>query len=182
MAAHPQVLSAAEMENGGFVGETIQVALVSDDLYGAIDNLVALGIGPWMIYDVGPDNATDLHYKGEPEDFSMRLAFTTLGSMTWEVIEPTGGRNIYSDFIDAGHKGLHHVAIGCNDAPYEERAEELRKRGYEEVMGGRTFGGSVRMGYWHNGRDDSPWVEIFVLPPDFAPAPDEWYPAPPPTS
>jgi Glyoxalase/Bleomycin resistance protein/Dioxygenase superfamily len=180
MGEMPEVLSASELSNGGFVGTTTQVALVSDDLYGAIDNLVALGVGPWMIYDVGPDNSTDLHYRGEPEGFSMRLAFTSVGSMTWEVIEPVGGRSIYRDFLEEGHKGLHHIAISCDDAPYEESAAELRRRGYEELMGGRTFEGTVRMGYWHNGRDDCPWVEVFVLPPAFGPEPDEWYPAPPP--
>ena len=62
----PKVLSPTALDNGGFVGETTQVALVSDDLHGALDNLVALGLGPWTIYDVGPHNAVDLHYEGEP--------------------------------------------------------------------------------------------------------------------
>ena len=160
------------------IGETIQVALVTDDMERALDNLTALGIGPFMIVSAGPDNAA-LHYEGEDTGFSMRMAFTTHGSMMWEVIEPTGGRSVYQDFLDEGRSGFHHVAIDGEGKPYAEREAELKRRGYVEVQGGTAFDGQVPFAYFHNGTADSPLIEIFEFPEGFAPEPDSWYPAPP---
>jgi hypothetical protein len=181
MSAEPQVVSATELDNG-FIGETVQVAIVTDDLYKAMDNLIAIGIGPWTVFNVTPENS-DMHYRGDKTSgFGMTLAFTTHGSMMWEVIQPTEGQSIYSDFLDAGHSGFHHVAIDGKGAPYAEQAAELKRRGYEEVQGGTAFEGQVPFGYFHNGKADSPWIEIFEFPEGFEPEPTEWYPAEPPAA
>ena len=181
MSAKPAVLSPTELDNSGVVGETIQVSIVAEDAYAAMDDLLALGIGPFMVFEVGPENS-DMHYRGERGGFSMKLCLATHGAMMWEVVEPTGGRSIYSDFVEAGQKGFHHVGIDGTGTPYEERAQRLRERGYEEVQGGTAFDGRVPFAYFHNGSADAPWLEIFDFPEDFEPVPDEWYPAPPPAA
>jgi len=180
MAAQPQVVSATELDNG-FLGETVQVAIVTDDLHGAMDNLISVGIGPWMVFHVGPKNA-DMHYRGDRSGFSMTLAFTTHGSMMWEVIRPDDGKSIYTDFLEGGHSGLHHVAVDGGGLAYEDRAKELKSRGYEEIQGGTAFDGQVPFAYFQNGNADAPWIEIFDFPEGFEPQPDEWYPAPPPAA
>jgi methylmalonyl-CoA/ethylmalonyl-CoA epimerase len=130
MNKHPNVLSPTEMENGGFLGETTQVALVTDDLYGSLDQLIAVGIGPWQVYEMTPANA-ELVYRGRPDAYSMKLAFEA--------------------------------------------------RGFDEVQSGVAFDGNAPFGYFHNGQPDSPILEIFAYPEGFEPpAPDEWYPGPPP--
>lgn len=179
MAEQPQVVSATELDNSGFLGETIQVAIVTDDIYKGMEQLTALGIGPWTVFEVTPESS-DMHYRGERKGFSMKLAFTQHGSMMWEVIEPTGGQSIYQDFLDEGHKGFHHVAADINGLPYEERVAGLKERGYEEVQGGTAFNGNVKFAYFHSGEAESPWVEIFEFAEGFEPEPEEWYPAPPP--
>ena len=110
MSAEPKVLGPTELDNAGAVGETIQVAIVTDDLKNALDHLITLGIGPWMVMSLGPHNS-DMKYKGEKSDISMKVAFTNHGSMMWEVIQPTGGKSIYQDFLDEGRQGFHHVGI-----------------------------------------------------------------------
>lgn len=179
MSDTPTVVSATELDNP-LIGDTIQVSLVTPDLYRGLDHLVTLGIGPFMVFRVGPENAIDLTYDGEPADYSMILAFATHGNMMWEVVQPLEGRTIYSDFVDAGHLGLHHVGISCNGIPYQERADELIRRGYRHLMGGRAFGGEVPFAYFAPEDPVAPIVEIFDFPEGFAPTPDEWYPAPPP--
>ncbi len=47
-------------------------------------------------------------------------------------------------------------------------------------MGGGAFSGQVPFGYFASDDPAAPVVEIFEFPEDFAPTPDEWYPAPPP--
>jgi methylmalonyl-CoA/ethylmalonyl-CoA epimerase len=171
-------MSDQAVEPVAFVGNTIQVAIVTDDLYRGIDHLTALGIGPFAVFEVTPENTTALRYEGEPAEYTMKLAFTTANNMMWEVIQPGTGPTIYRDFLDAGHKGLHHVAADLNDIAFEDRVAGLLERGYRELMGGVAFNGAVPFGYFHNGADDAPIVEIFQFPPDFAPEPDEVYPAP----
>lgn len=180
MSQQREVLSQTEMDNGGFLGETTQVALVTDDLFGSLDQLVQAGIGPWQIYEITPEN-TEMTYMGKPASHTMRIAYTWHGAMMWEVIEPTGGKSIYQDFLDSGSKGFHHVTVDCNGIPFEERRAELISRGFEEVQGGVGFNGRVPYGYFHSGQADSPVLEIVAFPDDFeAPPPDQWYPAPPP--
>lgn len=181
MTAQPTVLGPTELDNAGAVGETIQVAIVTDDLMGSLANLTTLGIGPWMVMSLGPENS-EMSYKGEKSDISMKVAFTNHGSMMWEVIEPTGGHSIYQDFIDEGRQGFHHVGIDGGGKPYAEQEAELKARGYEEVQGGTAFDGRVPFAYFHNGTADSPLVEIFEFPEGFEPEPEEWYPAPPPAA
>lgn len=167
-----------ESQDGPFIGETVQVAVVTDDLYRGIDNLVQLGIGPFAVFKVSPENCTELSYQGEPAEYEMTLAFTTANNMMWEVIQPGAGKTIYSDFLDAGGYGLHHVAANVEGSTYAERAAGMRARGYREIQGGIAFNGAVPFSYWDNGNPDSPIVEIFEFPENFEPEPDEIYPAP----
>jgi hypothetical protein len=178
MATQPQVLSRTELDNSGFLGETVQVATVTDDLHRSLASLVALGIGPWAIYEVGPHNS-DVHFRGEKDEISARIALAMQGEMMWEVIEPTGGRSLYQEFLDEGNRGLHHIAVDCNGIPYVDQVEGLRSRGFEEVSGGTAFG-PVPFAYFHSGAPDSPYIEIFERSELEFPEPDEWYPAAPP--
>jgi hypothetical protein len=161
-----------------FIGNTIQVSVVTDDLYRGMDQQLALGIGPFAVFHVTPDNCRDQRYMGEPAEFSMTLAFTTANNMMWEVVQPGSGPSIYQDFLDAGQRGLHHVGIDVHDIPYAERIQGLLDRGYKEVQAGTAFDGDVPFAYFHNGDPDAPIVEIFQFPEGFAPTPDEIYPAP----
>ncbi|MBA2346659.1 MAG: VOC family protein [Solirubrobacterales bacterium] len=161
-----------------FIGNTIQVSVVTDDLYRGIDQLVPLGIGPFAVFRVTPENCTEMRYDGKPAEYSMTLAFTTTNNMMWEVVQPHFGPNIYQDFLDAGHFGLHHVGADIGDIPYEERIAGLVERGYTEIQGGVAFNGDVPFAYFHNGSAEAPIVEIFQFPDGFDPQPDEIYPAP----
>lgn len=167
-----------EAESTPFIGDTVQVAIVTDDLYRGIDNLVKLGIGPFAVFKVSPENCTELRYGGEPAEYGMTLAFTTANNMMWEVIQPGFGKTIYSDFLDAGRTGLHHVAASPAGESYADQAAGLKARGYRELQGGVAFNGAVPFSYWANDNPESPIVEIFEFPENFEPEPDEIYPAP----
>jgi hypothetical protein len=161
------------------VGETVQVAMVADDLYRGLDNLTALGIGPFQVFTIGPESCPDLEFRGKPSDYSIKVAFAMNGSMMWEVIQPLSGDSLFTEALEAGYQGLHHVAVDGGGIPVPERIAELEKAGYEVLTKGTAFNGAVPFAYLHNGVDGAPFLEVFSFPEDFAPEPEEWYPAPP---
>jgi len=161
-----------------FVGDVLQVAVVTADLYSTIDGLMAVGVGPFSVFrDVKPAQGT---YMGEPAEFSMTMAIANVGTMMWEVIVPGSGPSIYQDFLDEGGAGLHHIAIGVGGIPYADRVAGLLERGYQQIQSGVAFDGAVPFGYFHDGNKNTPIMEIFEFPEGFEPVPDEIYPAPEP--
>ena len=134
-----------------------------------------------MVFDVNPSNS-EMRYRGEETGLSMRMAIATHGQMMWEVVEPTGGRSIYQDFVDGGHRGFHHVGVNGAGRPYPRAGRGTQGPRLRRSTGGTAFDGRVPFAYFHNGSAHSPWIEIFEFPEGFEPEPDEWFPAPPPAA
>jgi methylmalonyl-CoA/ethylmalonyl-CoA epimerase len=166
--------------HGASIGNIAHIAIVTPDLYRSIDNLAALGIGPFAIFTMTPNEVQDQRYRDEPGDYSMLLGFAQVGNMEWEVVQPISGQSLYQDFLDEGRTGIHHVGADLNGISYKEKIAYLKGNGYRELQAGVAFGGTVPFGYYHNGELDVPIVEIFQYPEGFSPPdPDEWYPHPP---
>ena len=99
--------------SNSFLGDTVQICVVTKDIYRTLDGFAKLGIGPWRIYTFGPGTVTEQTYRGKKQTYSMRLAVGYTGSTFWEVIEPLEGESIYKDFLAAHGEGIQHVAQGC---------------------------------------------------------------------
>jgi hypothetical protein len=177
----PEVKNDKTLENS-FLGETTQVCVVTRDYRKVMKNMVIAGIGPCCVYTFGPDNVTDLTYRGEPGSCSWRLCLASSGTMMWEIIQPLSGPNIYEDFLEKHGEGIHHVAINCNNIDWGVRIAEFEKHGFKMVQSGR-WEGKVPFAYFATEDDPVTTFETFIFPEGFEmPAPEEWYPAPPPES
>ena len=53
-------------DDAPFIGETIQVSTVTGDLHRALDGLLKLGVGPFMVFRMGPDNCVDFTHQASP--------------------------------------------------------------------------------------------------------------------
>ena len=118
--------------SNSFLGDTVQICVVTTDIYRTLDGFVKLGIGPWRIYTFGPATVTEQTYRGKKQTYSMRLAVGYTGSTFWEVIEPLEGESIYKDFLAAHGEGIQHVAQGCGKLTLAEQivpAEPVIRRG-----------------------------------------------------
>ncbi len=93
----------------------------------------SLAIGPFIEVDV---KFTDKVYRGEPEDFEMRLAFASLGPIEFELIQPTRGRTIYNDHLETKGEGLHHLGFDVKDM--DAKVEYLKSQGFNVLQSGRT--------------------------------------------
>jgi methylmalonyl-CoA/ethylmalonyl-CoA epimerase len=178
MKALPQVLGPIELSNS-FLGNLVQVCVVTRDHRRTLEGFVNLGIGPWTIRTVDGSNLRG-SYRGQPADFSAKLCLANSQNMNWEVIEPIRGRSIYADFLERHGDGVQHLAFNCNGIDYEERLRQFDERGYKSIQHGVIFGG-IDFHYFSAEDDLRTTVEIYRVPSGYVfPKPDEWFPAPPP--
>ncbi|MEM8785371.1 MAG: VOC family protein [Pseudomonadota bacterium] len=179
-ATHGASVTGAQSLSNSFIGDTIQVCTVTRDLKRTVEGFIALGVGPWALYTFSPENCENLTYRGSTDPFSMRVGIANSGTMMWEVIQPLEGKSLYTEFLDAHGEGVHHVGVGCNDMPWDQRIAEFERRGCANVQSG-IWRGEVPFAYFETEGLTTTTFEIFQFPPDFVmPEPEEWVPGPPP--
>ncbi len=179
MTANPKVTSEVTLDTS-FLGNTIQVCVVTRDYQRTMEGLVKAGIGPWRVYTFGPDTVTELTFRGKPASYSMKLCLAFSGTMMWEIVQPLTGPNLYQEFLEQHGEGVHHVAVDCNGLPWEARLAAFEERGFSMVQSG-WWQGKVPYAYFETEAATTTTIETFFIPEDFVmPDPEAWYPAPPP--
>jgi hypothetical protein len=96
----------------------VQIGVVVADLEKAIRNLGEIfGIGPFRVIDWPPAGREDLmrFYHGEPGSFTARMAFTELGPVELELIQPVTGPSIWADFLRDHGEGIHHLRFNLDE-------------------------------------------------------------------
>ena len=96
----------------------VQIGVVVADLEAATRHLSEIfGIGPFRTIDWPPDGRTDIQkfYYGEPADFTARMAFTELGPVELELIQPVEGKSIWADFLRDHGGGIHHIRFNVDE-------------------------------------------------------------------
>jgi hypothetical protein len=171
--------------------EISHVAFVVQDLEDAMRRFGRLlGIEPWLCYRYEPPRLTDATFRGEPTDYSMRVALSdvegpidllsrvlpsgVLGRLVdWvtalrdrlglgasgtdrpsplaslpnpglpgvnvELIEPLAGESTYTEHLDSGGSGIHHVGCFAYDDP-RGVVETYEAVGIPVVQSGRFEG------------------------------------------
>ncbi|KAK3048325.1 hypothetical protein LTR09_010318 [Extremus antarcticus] len=141
-----------------FLGQPIEICIVTGDLRSTLTGLCKLGIGPFKIFHFTASTLTSQTLRGQPASFALDVAFAEQGSMIWEVMQPVSGQTVMQEFLDAtgGKGGIHHVAFDCATcsgssgsgslvgekarAEAVRRREEFEQRGFEMVMSGVWHG------------------------------------------
>jgi catechol 2,3-dioxygenase-like lactoylglutathione lyase family enzyme len=99
-------------------GKFVQIGVVVADLDKSTRALTDIfGIGPFHIVDWPPEGRADLErfYHGQPGDFTARMAFTELGSIELELIQPVSGQSIWADFLRDSGGGIHHIRFNVDE-------------------------------------------------------------------
>ena len=120
-----------------------QNAWVVPDLEAAIGRWVdQLGVGPF--YVMVQDRLTEVTYRGEPSELSMRVALAQAGPVQVELIEQTSDApSAYRDSVPAGEMGFHHLCVWTHDIDAD--AEYFDSLGYPAATLGRS---GARFGYF----------------------------------
>ncbi|MGP1507342.1 MAG: VOC family protein [Sphaerochaeta sp.] len=118
-------------------GDICQIAEVVTDIEKAMKHLWEdFCIGPWDIYEYGPQTVRNSFYRGKPNTQRYLLAVCWLGPVQYELMQPLDGYSIYNEFLEetGGKSGLQHFKRYFKDAKAE--VARLEKLGYEVIQSG----------------------------------------------
>jgi methylmalonyl-CoA/ethylmalonyl-CoA epimerase len=118
-------------------GNVVQIGAVVKDLERAIQVLSEVfGIGPFRVINWPPAGRTDIQkvYRGQAGSFTARMAFTELGPVELELIQPLTGESIWADFLEEHGEGLHHIRFNVSEI--EPVLEYLAGHGIEVTQMG----------------------------------------------
>ena len=155
-----------------------QIAVIVEDLDKAVETYWnMLGIGPWTFYTYGKPLIKSASYRGQPADFTMRIALASLGSLGIELIEMVRAPTIYHDWVEAHGYGQHHVGILVEDMG--AALAEAREAGLAVIQEGTGFGldGDGHFAYLDTEDALGMLVELIEVPKRRV-APDKIYPPP----
>lgn len=106
--------------------EVAHLAVVVKDLTRSLKEYDRVfGPSRWELFDVTPNEMTDLVWDGKPLKFSIRAAIGTIGNLGIELIQPLDTEeNPFADFLEERGEGMHHILIvdpeDRNTAPTEQ--------------------------------------------------------------
>lgn len=136
-----------------------QICFVSRDLYATQRFLNdSVGVGRFRVFE--DISFEDLRYRGQPAGFRVHLSLAYAGDVQIEVIQPLAGKSLYSEFLDSGRSGLHHMGFIVED--YERAVRDFEAQGYPVVQSGR-FGEATRFAYFDTEAVCGSIMEIFQL-------------------
>jgi catechol 2,3-dioxygenase-like lactoylglutathione lyase family enzyme len=114
----------------------VQVGIVVNDLKEAVKMYHhVLGYGPWSVYKYAPPEMQNVIYRGNPSDLSFFAAFTWVGGVQVELIQPLTGPSIYHEHLEKKGEGLHHIKEYVNDS--QAVVNEFKHKGIQVIQSGR---------------------------------------------
>jgi len=141
----------------------VQIAWVTRDLDATESALTTLlGARKWVrMPDVhfGPD--TCVHH-GEPADYRADISLSYAGDTQLEVIAPTAGRSIYTEFLDENGPGLHHICLETTD--FDTALAQASATASVVAQG--VMAGGMKFAYLSAADAGVPYLEIAYIPPE----------------
>jgi len=159
------------------IGKIAQVAFVVRDLETRMQAFwTDFGVGPWSIYAFEPPRVKDMTYRGQRQDFRMRVAFAMCGDTQIELVQSVAGPNLYEEFLAQCGEGVQHLGIHVLDM--DSATRQMQGLGYEVIQSGRGYGvrGDGAFAYFATADRLSTLIELIQLPQEPYP-PDATYPA-----
>ena len=162
-----------------FLGNVVEICIVTRDHKRTIDGLLLLGIGPWKAYTFTPENTANQTYRGQPASFTLKVCFAQAGNVVYELIQPLSGPTIFEEFLEKHGEGVHHVAYDCGGKPWEQRLAGFKDRGFQLAQSG-SWQGRNHFAFFETEDATTTCFETYFFPEDWEdPVPDEEYDFPP---
>ncbi len=146
-------------ELAGFLGGLAlpavdQIGSVVRSLDAGIEQMSALGVGPW--YRV-PSKPGDVEIYGKTQSITMCIGVAMLGAVQLELTEPVEGNSIHQEFLDTKGEGLHH--LGFVVADFDERVTAMTAQGLQ-ILHGRREEGKLVVAYMDTSKSAGILIEL----------------------
>ena len=115
----------------------IQIGIVVSDVDEAVSNYrEILGVRRWNVNYVDTVNGKGRHFHnhGNPIEARAKIAWTNIGNVELELIEPQDEHSLYAEFLRDKGPGIHHVMFGTPD--YDRCIKHLASKKCETIGGG----------------------------------------------
>jgi 4-hydroxyphenylpyruvate dioxygenase-like putative hemolysin len=95
-----------------------------------------LGIDDWNINYVDTDNGKGRNFRVDGEDVSVKakIAWTNIGDIELELIEPQDDNSIYARYLRSNGPGVHHLMFGTSD--YQDTLDNMQQKGVKNIASG----------------------------------------------
>jgi predicted enzyme related to lactoylglutathione lyase len=98
------------------------------------------GIGPWRVTEM---DYPEIMIRGQRSSYKTRIANADLeGGIELELIQPLSGRSLYSEFLNEGEEGFHHLTFDLTKEGMEQAIADLKKGGIEVIQGAMDASGT----------------------------------------
>ena len=167
--------STEQVEHGG-LGRAFQVCILVPDIEAAMKVWwEEYGVGPWKVWDLGPQNLVDMAVDEQPVEYAFRCAITQWGPLEFELIQPLDDRSIYAQSLEEHDQRPHLHHLHCDVADYDVALAHFRSRGHRAKMSGGLNGG--RFAYLSTDEEVGAIIEVHDWPGTWVPPePDMIYP------
>lgn len=134
-----------------FFGEIRQVAYLVPDIEAAMDHWAnVLGVGPWFYNPRVP--IVNYTYRGQRYEPHNSVALANAGGLQIELLQIRNDvPSMYRDFLQAGLKGVQHIAYWTED--FDADLARAEAAGFTVCMGGEV-GANGRFVYFDVARDN----------------------------
>ncbi|GAY13392.1 VOC family protein [Mycobacterium sp. shizuoka-1] len=142
----------------------VQIAWVTRDLEATEAALTTLlGAKKWVRMPgvhFGPDTCV---HRGAPADYHADISLSYAGDTQLELIAPTRGESIYTEFLAESGPGLHHICVAAPDPDAFEAALVAAEATADVVARGEMPGG-MRFAYVSAATAGVPYLELAYIP------------------
>lgn len=122
--------STFKLDHLGFVVQDIEKATKKFSDY--------LGIKDWKILTIKPPELYDTMLYGCEVTHSFKIATAQFGDTKIELLMPVKGNSVYSEFLNEGNKGFHHLCLLFKSREELKRIrEKLIKKGGKIIQSGK---------------------------------------------
>ncbi len=142
----------------------VQIAWVTRDLDATEAALTTLlGARKWIrMPDIhfGPETCV---HRGAPADYHADISLSYAGDTQLELIAPTRGESVYSEFLEESGPGLHHICVEVPDPEAFEAALAAAEATAPVLARGEMPGG-MQFAYLAAPAAGVPYLEIAYVP------------------
>lgn len=124
----------------------VQIGVVVESVDEAIEHYKKLlGLTRWHFKGVDSETEPDTHFErsGRVVPTRAKIAWSRLGDIEIELIQPLDQTSIYAEFLKEKGTGLHHLMIGGAD--FKALDSRFQGNGVSSIMEGQHLGHQLKL-------------------------------------